>query len=161
MSAVARRAYVRGVEALRRGDHDVARDELRAALDLAPTFIAARIAYASLLARLGDRTRAAQLLRDALDDQGARQSQSDARVLAGPPPKTSIALHRTLGDVLIATGDYRGAEQAFQRAAEAGARAGIPQTDLHDRLARLRAKTGRFAEALDELLAASRPTICP
>ena len=141
MSVPARRCYVRGVEALKRGDTDSARDELRAALDLAPTFVAARVAYASLLARLGDRAHAALLLRESL----AVERGSRAR----------IALHRTLGDVLIASSDYRGAEQAFLQAAEAGDREGISQADLHDRLARLRAKTGRFAEALDELLAAS------
>jgi hypothetical protein len=37
----------------------------------------------------------------------------------------------------------------------------MPQVDLHDRLARLRAKTGRFAEALDELLAAARAAALP
>ena len=65
-------------------------------------------------------------------------------------------LHCTAGDVLIAAGDYRGAEEAFSIASESGASLGIPQSDLHDRLARVRAKTGRFAEALDELLAAAR-----
>ena len=58
MSAIARRYYVRAVEALRRGELDGARDGLRGALELAPGFIAARIAFASLLARNGEAARA-------------------------------------------------------------------------------------------------------
>jgi uncharacterized protein HemY len=141
LSAVARRYYVRASEALRRGETDSARDDLRAALDLAPSFVSARVALASLLARTGDPPRAAQLLRESLS--------TEKRV------RPRITLQRTLGDVLIAAGDYRGAEECFTLAAQAGAEVGLPQSDLHDRLARLRAKTGRFAEALDQLLAAA------
>jgi tetratricopeptide (TPR) repeat protein len=143
MSTVARRYYVRGLEQARRGNMDDAADDFRAALELAPTFTEARIACASSLARSGDAPRAAQLVRNGLARSGIRDRER-------------LALCRALGDVLIATGDYRGAEEAYHDAARTGDRIGIPQTDLHDRLARLRAKTGRFAEALDELLAAAR-----
>lgn len=147
MSAVARRYYVRAIEGLRRGEVDAALSDLRAALELAPYFINARVAYASLLARGHEAVRAAELLRDGIADE-----QRAGR----PHSRGSIALWRTLGEVLIATGDYRGAEAAFSSAAEAGQRAGVPQRDLADRLGRLRAKTGRFAEALEQLLVAAR-----
>ncbi len=145
MSAVARRYYVRALEQLRRGDVTDAREDFRAALELAPTFTEARIAYATALARTGDAPRAAQLIRTGLARPGLRDRER-------------IVLQRTLGDILIAAGDYRGAEEAVFQAARIGDRIGQPQVDLHDRLARLRAKTGRFAEALDELLAAARGT---
>lgn len=54
--------------------------------------------------------------------------------------------------MLIAGGDYSGAEAAFAQASQLGA-----SRALHDRLARLRAKTGRYADALGELLRAARP----
>ena len=142
MSAVARRYYVRGVEQLRRGELEPARDSLRSALELAADFVMARVAYANVLARTGEPPRAASLLRDGLAVERR--------------PRARVALQRTLGDVLIAAGDYRGAEEAFAQAASDGETSGAPQRDLHDRLARLRAKTGRFAEALDQLLAAAR-----
>ena len=141
-AAIARNYFVRGLDGLRHGSLDTARDDLRAALDMDPGFVDARVAYAGVLARSGDATRASQILRDGLSGQKR--------------PRARVSLLRALGDVLIAAGDYRGAEEAFSLAATAGADAGLPQHDLHDRLARLRAKTGRFPEALDELLAAAR-----
>lgn len=149
MSAVARRYYVRALEALPHGQLDEARGHLRAALELAPYFGEARIAYATLLARHGEAPRAAQLLRDGLRGEGYGAA-------SGLGPRARLGLLRALGDVLIAAGDYRGAEDAFTQATAVGDEVGLPQGDLHDRLARLRAKTGRFAEALDELLAAAR-----
>ena len=144
MSAVARRYYVRATELLKRGDLDSARDDFRAALDMAPMFVEARISYATVLARIGEASRAAQVLRAGL--------QNERR------PRSRLSLESALGDVLIAAGDYRGAEEAFTSAARTGGDLGLPQAELHDRLARLRAKTGRFEEALDELLAAARAT---
>ena len=152
MSAVARRYYVRAMDALRRGEIDTARDDLRAAMDLAPYFINARTSFASLLARAGEANRASQLLRDGLKDEERAGRTHTPGV---------ISLHRALGEVLIAAGDYRGAEASFTAAAEAGQRAGVPQRDLADRLARLRAKTGRFTEALDQLLIAARAAHAP
>lgn len=146
MSAIARRYYVRATEHLRRGDTDQAREDFRAALELVPSFVEARVAYAHALARGGDAAYAAQLLRTGIARPGIRDGER-------------VALSRALGDVLIAAGsaaDYRAAEEAYFEAARLGDRIGHPQTDLHDRLARLRAKTGRFVDALDELLAAAR-----
>ena len=148
MSAIARRYYVRAVEQLRRGDQEQAREDFRAALELAPSFAQARVAYANALARSGDAPRAAQLLRNGLGRPG----------IGG---RERLGLLRALGDVLIAANDYRGAEEAFFEAARVGDGIGLPQVDLHDRLARLRAKTGRFPEALDELLAAARAAALP
>jgi len=147
LSVIARRYFERAGEALRRGEVDTARDDLRAALEVAPYFVAARVAYAILLAREGSAARAAELLR-----AGIAAQQRPGRPATG----ATISLERTLGEVLIAASDYRGSEQAFARAAEAAAAAGLPQHDLADRLARLRAKTGRYAESLDQLLIAAR-----
>ena len=143
MSAIARRYYVRAREEVRRGDLEQARENFRNALELAPMFNEARIAFAHALARGGDATYGAQILRSGLGRPGLRGLER-------------LALQRALGDVLIAAGDYRAAEEAYSEAAAAGEWAGMPPVDLHDRLARLRAKTGRFPEALSELLAAAR-----
>ena len=148
MSSVARRYFVRATELMRRGDHEQARDEFRAALELAPMYVEARVSYAHAIARGGDGARAAQLVRAGLGRPGLRDPER-------------LLLLRALGDVLIASGtaaDYRAAEEAYNDGARLGEAIGQPQIDLHDRLARLRAKPGRFAEAIEELLAAARTT---
>lgn len=143
MSAVARRYYVRALEQLQRGDLETARADFGNALELAPGFAEARVAYATSLARAGDASRAAQLLRAGLANENR--------------PRSRLLLVSALGEILIASGDYRGAEEVYRQATELGASLGVSTTwQLHDRLARLRAKTGRFGEALDELLAAAR-----
>jgi tetratricopeptide (TPR) repeat protein len=143
LSAVARRYYVRALEQLQRGELDAARADFGAALELAPRFAEARVAYATSLARAGDAPRAAQLLR--------------AGLMQETRPRARLLLESALGEVLIASSDYRGAEEAYRHATELGRSLGLSTSwQLHDRLARLRAKTGRFAEALDELLAAAR-----
>ena len=103
MSTVARRYYQRGRQALDNGDLESAQEALRAALDLAPGFGNARIAYAIALARAGDCPRAAQVLRAGI-----------GRALS---PIGAAAMHATLGDVLVLGGDFFGAEDAFQQAA--------------------------------------------
>ena len=147
MSVVARRYHERAREALRRGDVEAAREDLRAALEMAPAFVAARVGYALLLAREGSAARAADVLRE-----GIAAEQREGRGQRRP----AVALHRSLGEVLIAAGDYRGAERAFAAAAELAGTVGAPAAGVADRLARLRAKTGRFAEALEQLVAAAR-----
>jgi thioredoxin-like negative regulator of GroEL len=138
MSApVARRYFVRARELLRRGDMESACLEFGAAVELQPNFVAARIGYALTLARR-DPPRAAQALRSGLR---GRLRVSERRDLLC-----------ALGDVSVASGDYPSAEAAYDEAAALPG-AGRP---LHNRLARLRAKTGRFAEALTEMLAAAR-----
>jgi thioredoxin-like negative regulator of GroEL len=136
-AAVARRYFVRGREALRRGALDDAQRELEAALQLSPSFVEARVGYALTLQRT-DPPRAAQSLRTGL---AAARRPADRR-----------ALLCALGDVLVQSGDFPGAEAAY---AEAAALPGATAR-LHDRLSRLRARTGRFADALSELLLAAR-----
>lgn len=145
MSAVARRYYVRALDQLQRGELDAARADFGNALELSPRFAEARAAYATSLAHAGDAPRAAQLVRAGLAHENR--------------PRSRLLLISTLGEILIASSDYRGAEEAYRQATELGSSLGLSTTwQLHDRLARLRAKTGRFAEALEELLAAARAT---
>ncbi|MFN0246329.1 MAG: tetratricopeptide repeat protein [Kofleriaceae bacterium] len=138
MSSVARRYYERGRAALVTNDLESAQEALRAALDLAPQFGDARIAYGVALAKAGDAPRAAQVLRHGL----GRTSS----------PISAAAIHATLGDVLVLAGDFFGAEEAFKTARgvkgfEARAAAG---------LARVYARLGRFGDMATQLkLAAS------
>ncbi len=139
MSALlARRYYVRGVAQLAEGRYDDACRDLSEVVRLFPGFAEARIGYARALIGLSDAPRAVQVLRNGLHHD--------------PLPRERGQLQRALGDALLAGGDYAGAEQALSEAAQGGAET----ADLHDRLARLRARTGRFAEAFDELLRAAR-----
>lgn len=67
MSQVARRYYERGRTALGcRFDLESAQESLRAAVDLAPQYGDARMAYAIALAKAGDHPRAAAVLRAGL-----------------------------------------------------------------------------------------------
>jgi thioredoxin-like negative regulator of GroEL len=104
VSSVARRYYERGKAALDGGDLASAQEALAAALDLAPSFGNARVAYAVALAKAGDCPRAASVLR------------------AGIPRASSAisaaAMYATLGDVLTLGGDFLGAEEAFNTAAQ-------------------------------------------
>jgi thioredoxin-like negative regulator of GroEL len=133
MSSVARRYYERGKHALEAGDLETAQESLRAAIDLAPAFGNARVAYAVALARAGDCPRAASVLRTGIPRASSRIS--------------AAAMCATLGDVLVLGGDFLGAEEAFQQAAqtpgfEARSAAG---------LARVYARLGRFADMAVQL----------
>ena len=133
MSSVARRYYERGRASLDSGDLESAQEAFRAALDLAPQFGNARVAYGVALAKAGDCPRAAQVLRAGL----GRASS----------PISAAAIHATLGDVLTLGGDFFGAEEAFQTARqtpgfEARAAAG---------LARVYARLSRFADMAAQL----------
>ena len=109
MSGVARRYFERGKQALDTGDLESAQESFRAALDLAPGFGNARVAYAVALAKGGDCPRAAQVLR--------------AGIPRATSPISAAAMYATLGDVLTLGGDLFGAEDAFQTArADAGLR---------------------------------------
>lgn len=137
MSSVARRYYERGKQALDNGDLEVAQESLRAALELAPQFGNARVAYAVALAKGGDAPRAGQVLRAGI---GRASSEISA-----------AAMYATLGDVLVAGGDFFGAEDAFQRARqtpgfEARAAAG---------LARVYGRLGRMADMAAQLRVAA------
>lgn len=140
MSAlIARRYYLRALDEIRRHELDDACQDLQAALQLIPGYYEARVAYAAALLRLKDPPRAVQTLRAGLhyNPSGAGRAQ----------------LQRALGDALVASGDFLAAEQAF---AETSATTAADSADLHDRIARLRARTGRFQDAFNELLAAAR-----
>ncbi|MBA3462150.1 MAG: tetratricopeptide repeat protein [Deltaproteobacteria bacterium] len=104
MSSVARRYYERGKHALDTGDLNSAEESLRAALDLAPQFGNARVAYAVAIARNGDCPRAANVLRQGIGRASSRIS--------------AAAMYATLGDVLTLGGDFLGAQEAFEMAGQ-------------------------------------------
>ena len=139
MSAQARRYYERGRQALDGGDLETAQQELTSALQLAPQYGNAIVAYAIALARAGDCPRAAAMLRAGI-------ARASSRVSAA-------AMHATLGDVLVLGGDFLGAEGAFQAAAQTPGFAARVASGL----ARVYARLGRYAEMAQQLrLAASR-----
>ncbi len=133
MSQVARRYYDRGLTALTSGDVQVAVEQLQAAVDLAPAFGNARVAFAVALARFGDCPRAASVLRAGL----GRASS----------PVSAAAMQATLGDVLTLGGDFFGAEEAFR---QAGAQPGF-EARAASGLARVYARLGRHADAVASL----------
>jgi tetratricopeptide (TPR) repeat protein len=133
VSSVARRYYERGMQSLDTGDLESAQEALRAAIDLAPQFGNARVAYAVALAKAGDPPRAASVLRAGLPRASS--------------PISAAAMHATLGDVLVLGGDFFGAEEAFQAAErtpgfEARAASG---------LARVYARLGRYRDMAAQL----------
>ena len=138
MSTVARRYYDRGVKAIANGDLESAQENLRAAVDLAPGFGNARVAYAIALAKAGDAPRAAQVIRSGL---GRATS-----------PISAAAMNATLGDVLTLGGDFFGAEEAFRAA---GAVKGFEARSASG-LARVYFKLGRTADAVTELKKAAK-----
>jgi tetratricopeptide (TPR) repeat protein len=133
MSSVARRYYERGKSALDGGDLASAQEALAAALDLAPNFGNARVAYAVALAKAGDCPRAASVLR------------------AGIPRASSAisaaAMYATLGDVLTLGGDFYGAEEAFTTA---GQTPGF-EARVASGLARVYARLGRHRDMAEQL----------
>lgn len=139
MSAVARRYYERGRSALQAGDLESAQESLRAALDLAPTFGNARVAYAVALARANDCPRAAAVLRAGLGHASSAIS--------------AAAMYATLGDVLTLGGDFFGAEEAFQAA---GQTPGF-EVRVASGLARVYARLGRYRDMAAQLKRAAQP----
>ena len=139
MSSVARRYYERGRSALDAADLESAQEALRAALDLAPAFGNARVAYAVALAKANDCPRAASVLRAGL---GRASSQISA-----------AAMYATLGDVLTLGGDFYGAEEAFNMA---GTVAGF-EVRVAAGLARVYARLGRYRDMATQLRRAARP----
>jgi len=133
MSSVARRYYERGRSSLDAGDLESAQEALRAALDLAPHFGNARIAYAVALARANDCPRAAAVLR--------------AGIGRASSPISSAAMYATLGDVLTLGGDFLGAEDAFNTA---GQTPGF-EVRVAAGLARVYARLGRYREMAGQL----------
>jgi len=133
MSSVARRYYERGRQALDTNDLETAQESLRAALDLAPSFGNARIAYAVAVAKSGDGPRAAQIIRHGLGRASSKIS--------------AAAMHATLGDVLTLSGDFFGAEEAFQTA---GQTPGF-EARVASGLARVYARLGRYKDMATQL----------
>lgn len=139
MSAtVARRYFVRAHAELARGEHEAAAESFRAAMDLVPTFLSARLGYAAALVRLGDTPRAAQVLRAGIPRASSSRGRS--------------ALLQMLGDVLIAGGDFFGAEDAYRQVGELEPGSVAAASGL----ARVQAKLGRYADSFGSLLLAAR-----
>src|SRR5262249_30068989 len=139
MSAtLARRYFVRAHTELGRGEYEAAAESFRAAMDMAPGFLSARLGYAASLVRLGDMPRAAQVLRAGI----GRTSSARGRAV----------LLQNLGDVLIAGGDFFGAEDAYRQVADLEPGSGASASGL----ARVHAKLGRYADSFTALLAAAR-----
>jgi predicted Zn-dependent protease len=138
MSAVARRYYERGTLSLAQGDLENAQEALRAALDLAPNFGDARIAYAIALAKAGDAPRAATVLR-------AGMGRATSSI-------SSAAMWATLGDVLVLGGDFFGAEEAFGQVAK------VPGFEARaaSGMARVYARTQRMPEMAAALTQAAK-----
>src|SRR5262249_41805012 len=128
MSSPARRYYERGKQALDSGDLESAQQELASALQLAPHFGNALVAYAIALAKAGDCPRAAAVLRGGV-------SRAMSRVSAA-------AIYATLGDVLVMGGDFLGAEDAFNLAA----RTPGFEVRVAAGLARVYARLGRYRD---------------
>jgi tetratricopeptide (TPR) repeat protein len=137
-AALARRYFVRGNTELSRAENEAASESFRAAIDLHPGFMSARIGYAVALARMGDIPRAAQALRAGL----GRPTTERARV----------ALLLTMGDVLSAGGDFFAAEDAYRQVLEVSANEPAALAGI----ARVYAKLGRYADSFTALLNATR-----
>jgi len=128
MSAVARRYFVRGRDARRRGDAAAAREAFAAAVELCPSFLEARIGLAMVQVR-DDPPRAIGTLRSGMQLQ--------------PRGRRRRLLLEALGEAQILGGDFIGADASLSEAATLPG-AGV---ELWLRVARLRARTHRFAEA--------------
>jgi thioredoxin-like negative regulator of GroEL len=133
MSAQARRYYERGKQALDVGDLESAQQALSSALQLAPNFGNAIVAYAVALAKAGDAPRASAVLRSGIPRASSRVS--------------AAAMYATLGDVLVLAGDFFGAEDAFNAAAQTpGFEARVASG-----LARVHARLGRYRDMAQAL----------
>jgi cytochrome c-type biogenesis protein CcmH/NrfG len=128
LSVVARRYFLRGRMARRRGEVADAREAFAAAVELCPSFVEARLGLAAMLLR-DDPPRAVQTLRAGL-------------TLATRGRRRRFLLE-ALGEAQVLGGDFIGADATLSEAAT------LPGAgpELWLRIARLRARTHRFAEA--------------
>jgi hypothetical protein len=128
MSVVARRYFVRGRDARRRGDPAAAREAFAAAIELCPSFVEARIGLGMVQLR-DDPPRAMGTLKNGLG--------------LSPRGRRRRLLLEALGEAQILGGDFTGADASLSEAAT------LPGAgpELWLRIARLRARTHRFAEA--------------
>jgi predicted Zn-dependent protease len=118
---------------------EAALEALRDAVECSPDYVLGRVSYAVVMARSGDSERAAQLLR-----AGLARSPANRRDQA--------LLWRTLGDLLLASGDYAGADAAYAQVAEV-----LPGLPITSRVARTRGRMGRYAESFAMLLQLTEP----
>jgi Flp pilus assembly protein TadD len=140
VSVQARRYYERGMQALDAGDLETAQQQLSSALQLAPHFGNAICAYAVALAKAGDCPRAAAVLRGGIPRASSRVS--------------AAAMYATLGDVLVLGGDFFGAEDAFNAAAQTpGFEARVASG-----LARVYSRLGRYRDMAQQLQRAAAAT---
>lgn len=133
MSTQARRYYERGKQALDSGDLESAQQALASALQLAPNFGNAIVAYAVALAKAGDAPRASAVLRSGIP-------RASSRVSAG-------AMYATLGDVLILAGDFFGAEDAYNAAGQCPGY----EARVCSGLARVYSRLGRYRDMAQAL----------
>jgi cytochrome c-type biogenesis protein CcmH/NrfG len=140
LSSQARRYYERGKASLDSGDLESAQQALASALQLAPNFGNAIVAYAVALARAGDSPRAAAVLRSGIPRASSKIS--------------SAAMYATLGDVLVLGGDFFGAEDAFNMA---GQTPGF-EARVASGLARVHARLGRYNDMAESLRRAATAT---
>lgn len=143
MSSQARRYYERGKQSLDSGDLESAKQALASALQLAPNFGNAIVAYAVALARAGDPPSAAAVLRSGVPRASSKIS--------------SAAMYATLGDVLTLSGDFFGAEDAFNKAAE------TPGFEARTAsgLARVYSRLGRYRDMAQALQRAAAVAAAP
>jgi Flp pilus assembly protein TadD len=137
VSAVARRYFLRARDARRRGDVAAAREAFAAAVELCPSFLEARIGLGLTQLR-DDPRRATTTLRVGLTTavRGRRR-----RILL-----------EALSEAQILSGDFIGADASLS---EAATLPGAGQ-DLWLRIARLRARTHRFADAFAAFVQAAQ-----
>lgn len=137
MSAVARRYFLRGREARRRGDAAAAREAYGAAVELCPSFLEARLGLGLVQLR-DDPPRATTTLR--------------AGLTFAPRGRRRRLLLEALGEAQILAGDFIGADASLSEAAT------LPGAgpELWLRIARLRARTHRFADAFAAFAQAAR-----
>ena len=128
MSVVARRYFLRGREARNRGDAAAAREAFAAAVELCPTFVEARIGLGMVQLR-DDPPRASATLRAGLGH--------------APRGRRRRILLEALGEAQIMAHDFPGADVSLSEAAT------LPGAgpELWLRIARLRARTRRFADS--------------
>ncbi len=143
MSFQARRYYERGKLSLDSGDLESAKQALASALQLAPNFGNAIVAYAVALARAGDAPSAAAVLRSGVPRASSKIS--------------AAAMYATLGDVLTLSGDLFGAEDAFNKAGE------TPGFEARTAsgLARVYSRLGRYRDMAQALQRAAAVVAAP
>ncbi|HKO87474.1 MAG TPA: XrtA/PEP-CTERM system TPR-repeat protein PrsT [Burkholderiales bacterium] len=126
--------FVAGSAEFALGSLAQAEEQLRKALDRMPRHAGARRALVAVYLRMGQGTRAAETLKDLLDQ-----------------PEPSSEVYALAGEVALANNDLKKAEEYLQRAAALDK----DNAALRSRLGQLRLSTGEVAEGIADLEAAS------